>query len=194
MEMLGSFRIRMLIVVLIVLLVGLSVQSDHSSRYVVESLLTNYVLKDYGVESKLAMLVENTRSQISDDNVPVMADGEMQAPCEYLTVARRYGWNWNEESRKQEFHPGVSLIVKDNTLVRPVLAGEVVEVSRQDEGRTILIKHSPDLFSYYKGLQEVLVREEQHIDQRQILGKTGKTLYFELRDQDGPMDPHSLFP
>jgi murein DD-endopeptidase MepM/ murein hydrolase activator NlpD len=183
----------MLIVVLIVFLVGLSVQSDHSSSYMVESILTNYVLKDYGVETKLAMLLENTRNQISDD-APVMAHGEMQAPCDYLTVARRYGWAWNEESRKQEFHPGVELIVKDNTLVRPVLAGEVVEVSRQEEGRTILIKHSPDLFSYYQGLQEVLVREEQQIDQRQILGKTGKTLYFELRDQDGPMDPHSLFP
>ena len=94
----------------------------------------------------------------------------------------------------QEFYPGVLLIVKENTLVRPVLAGEVVEVSRQEDARTILIKHSPDLFSYYQGLQEVLVRENQHIDQRQILGKTGKNLYFELRDEDGPLDPHSLFP
>ncbi|HAA08567.1 MAG: peptidoglycan DD-metalloendopeptidase family protein [Syntrophomonadaceae bacterium] len=192
--MLGSFRIRMLVVILIVMLVGLSVQSDHSSRYVIESVLNNYVLKDYGVETKLAMLLDNTRSRISDGDVPVMSHKEMQSPCDYLTVARRYGWNWNEESRRQEFYPGVLLIVKENTLVRPVLAGEVVEVSRQEDARTILIKHSPDLFSYYQGLQEVLVRENQHIDQRQILGKTGKNLYFELRDEDGPLDPHSLFP
>lgn len=192
--MLGSFRIRMLIVVLIAMLVGLSVQSNHSSRYLVEAVLNNYVLKDYGIETKLAMLVENTRSRISEGDVPAMTHSEMQSPCDYLTVARRYGWNWNEESRKQEFYPGVLLIVKENTLVRPVLAGEVVEVSRQEDARTILIKHSPSLFSYYQGLQEVLVRENQHIDQRQILGKTSKNLYFELRDEDGPMDPQSLFP
>jgi murein DD-endopeptidase MepM/ murein hydrolase activator NlpD len=191
---LGSFRIRMLVVVLIAMLVGLSIQSDHSSRYVIETVLNNYVLKDYGVETKLALLVENTRSRISDGDVPVMTQSEMQSPCDYLTVARRYGWNWNEESRQQEFYPGVLLIVKENTLVRPILAGEVVEVSRQEDVRTILIKHSPDLFSYYQGLQEVLVRENQYIDQRQVLGKTGKKFYFELRDQDGPMDPHSLFP
>lgn len=192
--MVGSFRIRLLVVILIAMLVGLSLQSEHRSRYWVEAVLSNYVLKDYGVEEKLALLVENTRSRMTDKEVPVMADSEMQSPCDYLTVARRYGWNWNEQTRKQEFHPGVTLVVKENTLVRPVLSGEVVEVSHQEEGRTILIKHGPELFSYYQGLQEVLVREAQFVDQRQVLGKTGKNLYFELRDENGPMDPQSLFP
>jgi len=192
--MLGSFRIRLLVVILITMLVGLSLQSDHSSRYVVEAVLSNYVLKDYGVEEKLALLVENTRSRMTDKEVPVLAESEMQTPCSYLTVAQRYGWSWNEQTRKQEFHPGVTLVVKESTLVRPVLSGEVVEVSRQEEGRTILIKHGEKLFSYYQGLEEVLVRENQQVNQDQILGKTGKTLYFELRDEDGPMDPQSLFP
>ena len=35
---------------------GLSVQSDHSSRYVIESVLNNYVLKDYGERRKLCCL------------------------------------------------------------------------------------------------------------------------------------------
>lgn len=192
--MIGSFRMRLLVVILIAMLVGLSLQSNHSSRYVLEAVLSNYVLKDYGVEEKLALLLENTRSRMTDKEVPVLADSEMQSPCTYLTVARRYGWSWNEQSRKQEFHPGVTLIVKENTLVRPVLSGEVVEVSRQEEGRTVLIKHGEKLFSYYQGLQEVLVREAQQVDQNHILGKTGKTLYFELRDENGPMDPQSLFP
>ncbi|HQA07281.1 MAG TPA: M23 family metallopeptidase [Syntrophomonadaceae bacterium] len=185
---------RLLVVILVAMLVGLSLQSNHSSRYLVEAVLSNYVLKDYGVEEKLALLVENTRSRMTNKEVPVFTESEMQSPCSYLTVARRYGWNWNEQSRKQEFYPGITLIVKENTPVRPILSGEVVEVSRQEEGRTILIKHGEKLFSYYQGLQEVLVRENQMVNQNEILGKTGKTLYFELRDEDGPMDPHSLFP
>lgn len=192
--MIGSFRIRLLAVIIIIMLVGLSLQSDHSSRYLVEAVLSNYVLKDYGVEEKLALLMKNTRSRMTDKEVPVLADSQMQTPCSYLTVARRYGWSWNEDSRKQEFHPGVTLIVKENTPVRPVLSGEVVEVSRNDEGRTILVKHGQKLFSYYQGLQEVLVRENQQVNQSQILGKTGKTFYFELRDEHGPLDPQSLFP
>lgn len=191
--MLGSFRIRMLVVVVIAVLVGLSVQSDHSSRRLVEPLLINYVLKDYGVESKLSAWLENTRSRVGGA-IPTTAEGQMQAPCTYLTVATRYGWSWNEKSRQQEFHPGITLVVKENTLVRPVLSGEVVEVTRSDSGRAILIKHSQDLFSYYQGLEEVLVREQQHVDQKQVLGKTGKTLYFELKDEGGPMDPYKLFP
>ena len=86
--MLGSFRIRLLVVILITMLVGLSLQSDHSSRYVVEAVLSNYVLKDYGVEEKLALLVENTRSRMTDKEVPVLAESEMQTPCSYLTVAQ----------------------------------------------------------------------------------------------------------
>jgi hypothetical protein len=51
-NMLGSFRIRMLVVVIIAALVGLSVQSNHSSGRLMEALLTDYVLKDYQVEKK----------------------------------------------------------------------------------------------------------------------------------------------
>lgn len=193
-NMLGSFRIRMLVVVIIAALVGLSVQSNHSSSRLMEALLTDYVLKDYQVEQKLALFLENTRTRVQDDVIPTMGGSEMQVPCDYLTVSQRYGWIWNETSQKQEFHPGVALIVKENTLVRPVLSGEVVEVSAQERGRSVLIKHSADLFSYYEGLNEVLVGEKQYIDQKQVLGKASKNMYFELRDEDGPVDPHKLFP
>lgn len=191
--MLGSFKIRVLVVVVIVTLAGLSIQSDHSSRRVVEPLLTDYVLKDYGVEERFALFLENTWGG-KDEALPTLAGGKVQPPCAYLTVAKRYGWSWDETSRKQVFHPGVALVVKENTLVRPILSGEVSEVSQQDDRRNILIKHGADLFSYYEGLQEVLVKEGQSIDQQQVLGKTGKSLYFELRDEDGPVDPHALFP
>ena len=51
--MLGSFRIRMLVVIVIAALVGLSLQSGHSSSMMVQAVYRIHN-KDYGVQDTLA--------------------------------------------------------------------------------------------------------------------------------------------
>jgi murein DD-endopeptidase MepM/ murein hydrolase activator NlpD len=85
------------------------------------------------------------------------------------------------------------LKVDNSTLVKPIMKGQVEKISGQGNNRTVLIKHENELFSLYGGLKEVLVEEKQIVDINKTLGKTGTSFYFEIRNQDGPLNPQSIF-
>lgn len=188
--MLGSFKTRLLIVVVIVTLAGLGMQSNNGSREVVEPVIA-YVLKDYGVEKKIATFVHNVRDNRSV--ISVSGNAAMQLPCEYLELTQKYGWYWDPAEQKQSFYPGLSLEVKENTLVKPVMAGRVAKISRNNEGRTVLLQHDDEVYSLYGGLKEVLVEEKAEVELDDTLGKCGNSLYLEMRNQDGPLNVNYLF-
>jgi murein DD-endopeptidase MepM/ murein hydrolase activator NlpD len=188
--MLGSFKARMLIVIIIVTLAGLAMQSNNGSREVVEPVIA-YIMKDYGIEKKVATFVHNIRENQSI--IPVSGDTTMQLPCEYLELHQKYGWYWNAEEQKQSFYPGISLKVKENTVVRPIMNGKVEEISENDEGRTILLSHDDQIYSLYVGLKEVLIEEQDKVNLDDTLGKCSNSLYLELRNQDGPLNINYLF-
>ncbi len=188
--MLGSFKTRLLIVIVIVTLAGLAMQSNNGSREVVEPVIA-YVMKDYQIEKKAATFVHNIRERGA--LVPVSGDAAMQLPCEYLELEQKYGWYWNPEEQEQSFYPGLSLKVKENTLVRPVMAGTVEKISRDDKGRTVLLRHDDQIYTLYSGLKEVLVEEKSMVNLNDTLGKSGSSLYLEMRNQDGPLNVNYLF-
>jgi len=188
--MLGSFKTRLLIVIVIVTLAGLAMQSNNGSREVVEPVIA-YVMKDYQIEKKAATFIHNIRE--NSNLVPVSGDAAMQLPCEYLELTQKYGWYWNPEEQQQSFYPGLSLKVKENTLVRPVMAGKVEKISRDDKGRTVLLRHNDQMQSLYSGLKEVLVEENSIVNLEDALGKSGSSLYLEMRNQDGPLNVNYLF-
>ena len=188
--MLGSFKTRLLIVIVIVTLAGLAMQSNNGSREVVEPVIA-YVMKDYQIEKKAATFIHNIRE--NSTLVPVSGEAAMQLPCEYLELTQKYGWYWNPEEQQQSFYPGLSLKVKENTLVRPVMAGTVEKISVDDRGRTVLLRHNDQMQSLYGGLKEVLVEENSMVDLDDTLGKSGSSLYLEMRNQDGPLNVNYLF-
>ncbi|MDD2619169.1 MAG: M23 family metallopeptidase [Syntrophomonadaceae bacterium] len=191
-KMLKSFKLRLLLVIFIVAFVGLALQSGNTSRSLVEPVI-KYVLTDYGVEKNIVNWIDNWRQIKSEISVPAESRSTLQIPCEYISIEKGYGWQWETNDKKQVFIPGVYLGVKDNTLVKPVLAGQVVELSNNEKGRTLLIKHNENLFSLYGGLKEILVEEGSQVEANQILGKTGENLYLEIRNREGPQNPQQLF-
>jgi len=56
--MLGSFKTRLLLVIILVTVAGLAMQSNNGSREVVEPVIT-YVMKDYQIEKKVATFAHN---------------------------------------------------------------------------------------------------------------------------------------
>jgi murein DD-endopeptidase MepM/ murein hydrolase activator NlpD len=188
--MLGSFKTRLLMVIVIVTLAGLAMQSNNGSREVVEPVIA-YVMKDYQIEKKIATFVHNIRE--NSNLVPVSGDVAMQLPCEYLELEQKYGWYWDPKEQKQSFYPGISLKVKENTLVRPVMTGTVEKISKDDKGRTVLLRHDDQIYTLYSGLKEVLVEEKNTVDLDDALGKCGSSLYLEMRNQDGPLNVNYLF-
>lgn len=191
-KMLRNFKLRLLLVIFLVAITGWGLQSGNSNRDLVEPVI-KYILTDYGVEQRIAEWSQNLWPSDSESAVPTASETGLQLPCEYISIEQDYGWQWQPEQKKQEFSPGVLLQVKDNTLIKPVMAGQVMKLSSNEYGRTVLVKHDDNLFSLYGGLKEILVEEGSKINANHILGKTGEHLYIEIRNREGPQDPQQLF-
>lgn len=186
-----NFKVRLLIVIVITTLVSLGMQTNHNTRGVIKPVLS-FMLKDYGVERKVALLGENLGLKLTAPPVPVMTE-TFSPPCEVYEIDKEYGWYYSQENKKQEFLPGVKLKVPNNTLVKAALSGTVKKMGLKDGKRNIVIEHAEGLYSYYDGLKEVLVEENALVSQGEVLGKCSTTLYFELRGEDGPINPQSIF-
>ncbi|MDD3890540.1 MAG: M23 family metallopeptidase, partial [Syntrophomonadaceae bacterium] len=83
--------------------------------------------------------------------------------------------------------------VKENSMVKPVLPGQIIEIKGNISDRKIVIKHNGDFSSEYDGLSEVLVSEKDWVKHNTVLGKTGSRLYFQVKNQDGPLNPNDIF-
>jgi murein DD-endopeptidase MepM/ murein hydrolase activator NlpD len=191
MDMLGSFRVRMLAVIIIVFLTGISLESGHNSKQYLEPTI-KFILKDYGFNNKISIYIENLKPTKTNGTVPVSSSSVLQVPCKFTAVERNYGWYYNQDSRQQEFLPGVYLKVENNTIVKPILAGYIEEIGQDENGRTIMIRHDRDFYSFYGGFKEVLVERDAQVDNNTILGKTGELFYLEIKNNDGPVNPHNL--
>lgn len=190
--MLGSFKVRFLIVIIIVTAVGFLWQSSDNTRRLVEPTVRYVMGTDYNIKEIASQWISNMKSSRSR-TIPAAATDTIQVPCKFSSIKRNYGWYYDEDLQKQEFYPGICLNVDNNTLVKPVLAGKVAKISGNTGNRTVLIEHNDKLFSSYEGLKEVLVDNNEIINKNAAIGKTGSTLYFEIRNQDGPIDPQSIF-
>ena len=73
------------------------------------------------------------------------------------------------------------------------MAGIVEKISRDDKGRTVLLRHDDQIYTLYSGLKEVLVEEKSMVNLNDTLGKSGSSLYLEMRNQDGPLNVNYLF-
>lgn len=193
--MIGGFKIRILVVIVVVAMLGVIMQSDHSSRKVVTPVLKNIMATDYSDE-----LVQTFSGYLSKEGkkptaevLPVTGNVVLHKPCDFEDIEKTYGWHWSKAENTQEFFPGVSLRVKNNSLVKPILSGQVIDIERDENNGIITVKHSDDFFSVYGGLKEVLTEVDKTIDENTVIGKTGEKLYFEVRTNEGPVDPHSIF-
>jgi len=190
--MLGSFKMKMLVVIIIAALAGLSIQSDHSSKKLVEPVI-KYILKDYGVEDRIALYVCRIKENRNAETVSVSSPTTLQLPCEFREIEREYGWYWNEEANQQEFFPAVLVEVQQNSVVRPIYEGIVADISSDERGRTVLIDHGGGLFSSYGGLREIMVDKGVEVTRDTAIAKNGEQLYFQISSNDGPLNPKKLF-
>jgi murein DD-endopeptidase MepM/ murein hydrolase activator NlpD len=191
--MLRSFKLRLLGVVVLVAVVGLIMQTGQSSRQLVEPVLEYMMDNQYDVGKLISRYV----------NIPGVGDGInalavsggtiLRQPCEFLDIEHSYGWHWSQEEHKQKFCPGIYLKVKDNTTVKPILGGQVLEITRVSDQGTVLIKHDGNIYSLYGGLKEILVDKGSNVGEDKLIGRTGESFYFEVRGKDGPVNPQSIF-
>lgn len=191
--MLGSFKIRILIVIVVVAVLGVIMQSNYSSKRVVTPVLQYIMKTDYNNDLKKTFSSLFSRKDKAEQVSPVSGNAVLHTPCEYLKIEKSYGWYYNRGKNKQEFSPGVYLQVKDNTLVKPIIDGTVVDIKRDNNEGVVTVKHSEGFFSVYGGLKEVLVYQQMKLKTDTPVGKAGEHLYLEVRTNEGPVDPQGIF-
>lgn len=191
--MLGSFRLRLFLVLAIVALMLTIFNSDSPVRYKVEPVLQYVMEKDYGLDDRVFSILGSRSSEDHVQPVPTSSPGVVQPPCEGAKIERHFGWYWNPTTQRQEFSPGVTLKLPGNSPVKAVLGGKVEDISTGQNSREVRIRHGEDPVSIYKGLKEVLVTEGAEVRTGDVIGKSGGELYFELHNKDGPLDPEPLF-
>jgi murein DD-endopeptidase MepM/ murein hydrolase activator NlpD len=62
-----------------------------------------------------------------------------------------------------------------------------------DQDGTVLIRHNSKLVSVYGGLKEILVKPNAKISADDAIGRTGSSFYFEVRNEDSPVNPINIF-
>lgn len=190
--MLGSFKLRILIVIIIVFLAGLSLQSEHSSKKMVEPVI-KFVLKDYGIEENIRIYIAKFNQNQAGESKAVSSARILHRPCEYERIEQEYGWYWSEESKQQEFYPAILMKVEAKSGVRPVLDGVVADITRSRDGYVLTIDHGGGLYSLYGGLIEVMAEEGDQADADTVIAKNGTQLYFQMKSEDGPLNPNQIF-
>lgn len=190
--MLGSFRLRLLIVIIIVFLTGLSLQSENSSKKIVEPVV-RFVLKDYGVEEDIRVYIAKLSRNQAEESSTVSSTSMLQRPCEYEKIEQEYGWYWDEESNQQEFYPAILLKVEPGSGVRPVLDGLVEDITREGDSYILTIDHGGGLYSLYGGLTKVMVEENSPVTADTEMAENGRQLYFQMKSEDGPLNPNQIF-
>ncbi len=182
----SSFKTRLVIALILIIAVTWAYPVTGQQDGLIGSLLSYTTSTDYDVSGWLKSIWED---QVLS---PAASTSALRLPCDYIEVVRHFGWYYNARTGDQAFNPGVVLRIKSGTPVYPVLSGEVVSVSLQENGYQVVLEHSEDLTSVVRGLREVRVEEGETVDESTPLGRGGELLYLELKNQDGPINPEGF--
>lgn len=191
--MLQRFKIKLLVVIALVAVVGLIMQSGQTGRQVVEPVLRYIMYDQYDVGAFISQYTHIPGTNEAAGLLPVAGGQVLQPPCQIISIQRNYGWYWDKTEKKQKFSSGLVLEVNPGTAVNPIVGGQVLETDAAAGQGSVLVKHAGEFYSFYGGLLQTDVEPGQIVAPGDVLGKSGATLYFEIRSQDGPVNPHSLF-
>ncbi len=113
----------------------------------------------------------------------------------------------NEQNAHYYSHAGIDICVPEGTKVLAVDNGEVIKVKDPDLafGKSILLKHSDEVYSFYGSLSEISVEQGKEVTKGQEIGEVGMTaifdsgleqpyLHFELRINEKSVDPLKFLP
>ena len=116
-------------------------------------------------------------------------------PCVFDEISSPYGL-----TKKGEFHPGIDLKVKPQTLVKSCFDG-VVRMAKYygDYGLMVVIRHYNGLETVYAHLDKLCVKPGQIVEAGSVIGQTGKSghvndylLHFEVRFMNEYFNPEMM--
>ncbi|MEM7071516.1 MAG: peptidoglycan DD-metalloendopeptidase family protein [Pseudomonadota bacterium] len=124
----------------------------------------------------------------------------LMAPVEYYHITSRFGKRHDPISRKPAMHYGLDLGAWKGSAIYAPAPGKVVRAGRNGRyGNFIEIDHGCDIVTRYGHLSKIMVKKNDFVDFRQVIGKVGNTgrstgthLHYEVRIKKEPFDPLKL--
>jgi murein DD-endopeptidase MepM/ murein hydrolase activator NlpD len=125
------------------------------------------------------------------------ASTQFIAPLKDMRITSAYGDRMHPIKKKMMHHGGIDLAGKTGTPVMATADGVVSSAKfEKGWGNTIRLEHGGDYSSVYAQLDKILVTENQHVKQGDIIGQvgssgtsTGPHLHFEIRQNNERLDP-----
>ncbi|GHA38773.1 hypothetical protein GCM10007989_38150 [Devosia pacifica] len=126
-----------------------------------------------------------------------MDDVPIHLPLDTSRISSNFGPRKDPFTGQSAFHSGIDFPAPSGTQVRSAGRGVVTFVGwRGDYGNVVEITHLSGLISRYPHLSKALVKEGDRVEadmEIALVGSTGRStgphLHFELRDQNGAIDP-----
>jgi murein DD-endopeptidase MepM/ murein hydrolase activator NlpD len=112
-------------------------------------------------------------------------------------LSSRFGMRPSPWTGDQEFHRGLDISASRGTSVLAPASGSVYFAGNGGEyGTTVILDHGHDLRSLYGHLQEIRVKQGQHVERGQLIALTGNTgrtsgphLHYEIQVRGQAVDP-----
>lgn len=104
-------------------------------------------------------------------------------------VVVEFGPRLDPRYRTQIPHNGIAIATEGPT-VRPIYPGRVLFAAPfRGYGETVVVSHAGGVLTLYAGLRELQVKKGDVVALDQSLGTVSEELYFEIREQNEPVDP-----
>ena len=115
-----------------------------------------------------------------------MSDVRPAPPVPGGIICGRYPYAWRRG--EQVSHLGIDFCAARGTPIYAVLGGTALQIRTTEHGgRNFLVRHAPNLYSYYAHCDTILVRDGEQVGQWQRIATVGQTGVNSL---GRPIDPH----
>ena len=106
------------------------------------------------------------------------------------SVVQTFGTRLDPRYKTRVPHNGIEVATNNRSEVRAVFPGKVLFAAPfQGYGLTVVIHHPGRVFTLYAGLQNLGIKQNDMLSLGQVLGLSTDKLYFEIREENRPVDP-----
>ena len=105
-------------------------------------------------------------------------------------VVQGFGMRLDPRYKTRVPHNGLDLKTQSGSKVRAVFPGRILFAAPfQGYGLTVVVHHPGRVFTLYAGLQDLKIRQDDLVSLGQVIGLSTGKLYFEIREENQPVDP-----
>jgi septal ring factor EnvC (AmiA/AmiB activator) len=143
-------------------------------------------------EARLAAFLAALAGEASLDGEPMGRFAGVLEPPVVGAIIRAFGPRLDPRYRTRVPHNGQEYVTLERAAVTAVYPGTVLYAeSLEGYGLTVVVHHPGRIFSLYSGLREAQVAPGDVLSLGSVLGSSSGRLYFEIRDENRPVDPES---